>query len=101
MSEETPASAARRLFGLRRALGRASPSLVKSTYGGPLAALTRRTTDPPDQDKCRPLPHSGNTTSIEVLPTAATTSAVWMSEPTRLPQEIAGTKINSVRPNHP
>jgi hypothetical protein len=36
-----------------------------------------------------------------VLPTAATTSAVWMSEPTRLPQEIAGTKINSVRPNHP
>jgi hypothetical protein len=35
------------------------PRRVKSTYGGPLTASTRRTTDPPEQDKCRPLPPSG------------------------------------------
>ena len=63
-------------------------------------AIDRKTTDPREQDNCRPRPPSGNTTSTEVLRTAATTSVGWMPVPIRLPENTAGTKINNACPSH-
>jgi conjugative relaxase-like TrwC/TraI family protein len=85
--------------GLRRAVSRASPSSVKSKSGGPPTRSTGRITDPRVQDNCRQRPPSGSTTSTEVLRTAAT-SVGSMPEPTRLPENIAGTKINNADPHH-
>ena len=83
---------------------RTSPSSVKSPCGGPPTASTPATHDQPDQHSCRQLPPSGNTTSTEVSPAAATTTSVILtSQSPRLPEPhvIAGTKIDNACPNHP
>jgi hypothetical protein len=61
------------------------------------------THDQPEQHSCPPLRRSGNTTSTEASPDAATTTAVMKSERARPldPHEIAGQKIDSACPNHP
>src|SRR5215216_3663227 len=100
MSEETPTRTARHRSGLRRAVSRVSPSSVKSKSGGLPTRSTGRTTDQRVQDNCRQRRPSGNTTSIEVLRTAATTSVGSMPESSRLHENIAGTKINNARTNH-
>ncbi|HJR39363.1 MAG TPA: AAA family ATPase, partial [Nocardioidaceae bacterium] len=51
----------------------------------PPTRSTGRTTDPQEQDNCRSRPPSGNTTSTEVLRTAATTSVGRMPKPASLP----------------
>jgi hypothetical protein len=99
MSEEPLTRTARHRSGLRRAVSRASPSSVKSRSGGPPTRSTGRTTDPQEQDNCRPRPPSGNTTSTEVLRTAATTSVGRMPKPASLPENIAATKINNAYPS--
>ena len=88
----------------RRAAARTSPSWVKSPCGAPPTASTPATDDQPEQDSCRQLRPSGNTTSTEVSPAAATTTSVILtSKRPRLlkPHVIAGTKTDSACPNHP
>ena len=60
------------------------------------------TDDQPEQDSCRLLPPSGNTTSTVASP-GATASAVMKSESARPldPHETASPKIDSACPNHP
>jgi hypothetical protein len=65
-------------------------------------ASTPTTDDQPEEDSCKQLQPSGNTTSTEVSPAAATTASVILtSKSPRLLHVIAGTKIDSARPNHP
>ena len=90
--------------GRRRAAARTSPSLVKSPCGGPPTASTLATHDQPEQHSCRQLRPSGNTTSTEVSPAAATTTRdILTSKSPRLLQRrvVAGTKIDNARPNYP
>ena len=62
-----------------------------------------KTPDQPEQHSCRQLRPSGNTTSTEVSPAAATTTVILTSQSARLlpPHVIAGTKIDSACPNRP
>jgi hypothetical protein len=65
---------------------------------------TLRAHDQPGQHSCRQLRRSGNTTSTEVSPAAATTTSVILtsqSDSLLEPHVIAGTKIDSGCPNHP
>ena len=81
-----------------------SPSSVKSPCGGPPTASTPATHDQPEQHSCRQLRPSGNTTSTEVSPAAATTTSVILTSQSASllqPHVIAGTKIDSACPNHP
>ena len=103
-SETTPARTKRSLCGRRRAAARTSPSLLKSPCGGPPTASTPTTHDQPEQHSCRQLRRSGNTTSTEVSPAAATTTSVVLTSQSASllePHVIAGTKIDSGCPNHP
>ena len=101
-SEITPAKTKPNLCGRRRAAARTSPSSVKSPCGGPPTASTPTTHDQPEQHSCRQLGASGNTTSTEVSPAAATTTSVIppsQSGGLLQPGVIAGTKIDSNCPN--
>ena len=74
-SETTPASDGRSRSGHRRAATRAPPSSAKSQCGGPPTASTPKTPDQPEQPNSKRRPPSGNSTSTETLPYAATALA--------------------------
>jgi hypothetical protein len=68
---------------------------------GPPTASTSATHDQPEQHSCRQLWRSGNTTSTDLPPAAATTTSVVLTfKSARLlqPHMIAGTKIDSSCP---
>ena len=63
--------------------------------GGPQTACTPTTHDPPDQDSCRQLRPSGNTTSTEVSPAAATTTALNINTAPTCRQRVGSSKPRS------
>ena len=63
-----PSPARTELHLLPATAARTSPSWVKSRCGGPRTASTPGTHDQPEQDGCRQLGPSANTTSTEVSP---------------------------------
>ena len=102
-SEVTPGRMIPSLCGRRRAAARTLPSWAKSRCGGPPTASTPTTHDQPGQHSCKQPRPSGNTTSTEVSPPAATTASVVTLQSARLlqPNVIAGTKIDCTGPNRP
>ena len=102
-SEATQAKTQPGLCGRRPTAARTPPSSVKSPYGGPRTPSTPATHDQPEQDGCRQLRPSGNTTSTAVSRAAMTTTSVLTSQSAAplQPHAIAGTKIDSDCPNHP
>jgi hypothetical protein len=102
-SEAKSAKTKPSLCGCNRAAARTSPSSVKSRCGGPPTASTPATHEQPEQHSCGQPRRSGNTTSTEVSPAAATTSVILTSQNVRprQPHVVADTKIDSTCNSHP
>ena len=98
----TPAKVTARQPGLQQELATA-PSSAKSQRGGPPTASIPKTRGQPEETNSKPSRPSGNSTSTEVSPAAATTSVVLTSRGPRLlqPRLIAGPKIDSACSDHP
>ena len=75
---------------------------MKSPSGVPPSASTPKTADQPEQDSYKRRPPFGNRTSTEASDAATTTSALTSQSAALLKAlVIAGTKIDSICPNHP